>query len=81
MVAAVEEDTPTGTITEAAITTPVAIPGMTAYGLDIVEVGRIRCFIALWQEQSGRALPSCGCLVHRAKHQHSQHTFTQRTKY
>ena len=35
-VAAVE-DTPTGTITEAAITSPVAIPGMTTYGLDTVE--------------------------------------------
>lgn len=70
-----EEDTPTGTITKAAITTPVAIPGMTAYGLDIVEAGRIRCFIALWQEQSGRAVPSCGCLVPRAKHQHSNIPF------
>lgn len=76
MVAVVEEDTPTGMITKAAITTPVAIPGMTTDGLDIVEDGRIRCFIALWQEQSGRTLSSCGCLVHRTKHQHSNIPFS-----
>lgn len=79
--AAVGEDTPTGTITKAAITTPVTIPGMTTYGLDIVvKLDAFGACRAVARAVRSRFLEQrLSCPTREASK--LQHLFARRTEY